>query len=337
MRSPESDRAFRRFRGLTRDWTGANTSWRSRFGERRYSIPDRLLSWEGFSPWNASCWDGFSPWNHHSSCTPHDRGVAISQVPPKSEERLRLFSLNAAHGRRNAANNPFVRHRTVRRNISAIADTVKALTPDIVALQEADGPSTWSGNFDHVATLARQAELSDHYRGEHNWMSFGRFNATWGTALLARQPLREPASHRFGMSWRDTKGFVVATVAVPEWGEIEVDVVSVHLDFLIPRVRRRQILHMVERLIYRQRPLVVLGDLNCCFEREPKSMRLLVETLGLRAHQPASRAPTYPSRRPRRRLDWILISEDLDYHGYHTVPVPLSDHLVLVADLHLRN
>ena len=31
------------------------------------------------------------------------------------------------------------------------------LAPDVVALQEADGPSGWSGNFDHVATLARQA------------------------------------------------------------------------------------------------------------------------------------------------------------------------------------
>ena len=103
-----------------------------------------------------------------------------------------------------------------------------------------------------------------------------------------------------------------------------------------PRIRRKQILHMVERLVYRRRPLVLLGDLNCCFEREPASMELLVDTLGLRAHNPEERAPTFPARRPRRRLDWILISEELDFDGHHTVPVPLSDHLVLVADLHLR-
>ena len=242
-----------------------------------------------------------------------------------------------AHGRRTAPNNPFLRRRTARRNISAIADAVRELTPDVVALQEADGPSTWSGNFDHVATLAEMTELSSHYRGDHNSVRVGRFGLDYGTALLARRPLSSPSSHRFGISWRDTKGFVVATVVVPEWRNLEVDVVSVHLDFLAPRIRRKQIDQMVETLLDRRRPLVVLGDLNCCFDYEPRSIRLLVDRLGLRSHQPQRSAPTYPSRRPWRRIDWILISEELAYAGYHTVPDPLSDHLMLVADLQLRD
>lgn len=260
---------------------------------------------------------------------------AHDQVPPKPGSALRLFSLNVAHARRQVATKPFVRRRTARRNLRDIARTVRQLQPDVVALQEADGPSTWSGNFDHVATLAELARLGDHYRGDHNPFGMGRFRLASGTALLAQQPLRDPMSHRFGMSWRDTKGFVVATVEVPEWGGVELDVVSVHLDFLNPSMRRRQIHQMAEILTPRGRPLVVLGDLNCCWQYEPQSMELLTNRLSLRAYEPDSQAPTYPTYNPRRRFDWILASTQLEFHAYHTVHAPLSDHLVLVADLAL--
>ena len=265
-----------------------------------------------------------------------DYAAASAQVPAKADDHLRLFSLNVAHARRNVPAKPFLGRRKALRNLGDIAQTLRELSPDVVALQEVDGPSTWSGNIDHVARIARLAGLYDHYRGDHNAFGFGRFNMASGTALLARQPLLDPASHRFAMSWRDTKGFVVASVAVPMWNDLSIDVVSVHLDFLAPTVRRKQILRMVEALEERQRPLVVLGDFNCCWHYEPKSMDLLVQKLGLTAHEPESPAHTYPSHRPRRRLDWILASPELSFSGYHTVRVPLSDHLVLVADLALQ-
>ncbi len=267
---------------------------------------------------------------------PKDHEAPSAQVPAKPDDHLRFFSLNVAHARRNVPAKPFLRRSTAQRNLADIADTLRQLTPDVVALQEVDGPSTWSGNFDHVASLARQAGLSDHYRGNHNAFGFGGFRYAAGTALLSRQPLLDPLSHRFAVSWRDTKGFVVAAVEVPEWGGVEVDVVSVHLDFLRPTVRRKQILRMVEALGERGRPLVVLGDLNCCWHHEPRSMDLLVRTLGLQAHEPETLEATYPAHRPRRRIDWILVSPQLGFSGYHTVRAPLSDHLVLVADLALR-
>jgi endonuclease/exonuclease/phosphatase family metal-dependent hydrolase len=259
-----------------------------------------------------------------------------SQVPAKAADHLRFFSLNVAHARRNVPVKPYLGRRKAQRNLAEIAETLKLLAPDVVALQEVDGPSTWSGNFDHVATIAQQSGFAEHYRGDHNEFGIGRFRMAAGTALMARQPLLDPASHRFSVSWRDTKGFVVAALEVPVWGGLSVDVVSVHLDFLTPSVRREQIRRMVERLADRRRPLVVLGDLNCCWQHEPRSMELLVSHLGLRAHEPQSPAHTYPAHRPNRRIDWILASPELDFHGYHTVHALLSDHLVLVADLTLR-
>jgi endonuclease/exonuclease/phosphatase family metal-dependent hydrolase len=250
---------------------------------------------------------------------------------------LRLLTLNVAHGRKLATHQALLSRATVERNLAEIGDLIGSSDAHLVALQEADGPSAWSGNFDHVELLARLAEHSDYFRGEHNPFALGRRNLASGTALLGRHDLRRPHSHRFGTSWRDTKGFVVATVPVPEWGETEIDVVSLHLEPVVPAVRRQQIAQLTEHLLRRQRrPLVVLGDFNCSWSEEALHFRPLARHLGLRTHQPRHHAPTYPSRRPRRRIDWILISPELEFVGYRTLPNTVSDHLGVVAELQLR-
>lgn len=258
-------------------------------------------------------------------------------MPPTPPGAARLLTLNIAHGRRRVPHQALVHRRRLHRNLARVASALDELSPDIVALQEADGPSPWSGNFDHVATLAAHARLDQHYRGDHNPFRVGGRALASGTALLARWPLLEPCSHRFDSSWRCTKGFVVATVEVPAWDARAIDVVSVHLDFLAPHLRRRQIQRMGDVLADRGRPLVVLGDLNCCWRREPESMALLSRRLRLRAFEPEGHKPTYPAYRPRRRLDWILVSDQLRFAGHRRVPVKLSDHLGVVADLRWRD
>lgn len=262
-------------------------------------------------------------------------GELLSEVPAKAEHHLRFFSLNIAHGRSTATHQALLKPGTAERNVTAIADVIRNLEADVVALQEADGPSSWSGNFDHVATLAKHAGLADHVRGNHNPFSLGRFQLESGTALLARLPLADKGDHPFKTVWRDTKGFVVAALRVPHWGNFEIDVASVHLDFLRPGVRRRQILQMVEILKNRRRPLVLLGDFNVCFRRDNEALRLFEDMLGVHACAPENEAPTFPSIRPRRRLDWVLATSDIHFAEYHTLSTPLSDHLGIVADLAL--
>jgi hypothetical protein len=46
---------------------------------------------------------------------------------------------------------------------------------------------------------------------------------------------------------------------------------------------------------------------------------------------------TFPSWRPLVRLDWILITEELGFEAYQTLPDRLSDHLGVVATLGLRD
>lgn len=260
-----------------------------------------------------------------------------SEVPGKAPHHLRLMTLNVAHGRLQLPHQALLNQSEMRDNIRRIAAVMRQVAPDLVALQEADGPSSWSGKFDHVEALSDLAGLGSSFRGDHNPFGVGRFELASGTALMARLPLEEVHSHRFSQSWRDTKGFVLAKVQVPAWDDFEVDVVSVHLDFLTPNVRRRQIRSMIEVLATRRRPLVVLGDLNCCWRFEPKSMQLITRKLGLRPHSKRSPQPTFPANRPRRCLDWILVSRQLDFAAHQTLPARVSDHLPVFADLQLRS
>jgi endonuclease/exonuclease/phosphatase family metal-dependent hydrolase len=140
----------------------------------------------------------------------------------------------------------------------------------------------------------------------------------------------EPAPPSLG------KGFVVATVALPGGVGGEVDVVSVHLDFLRKRTRREQILLMAEELGERTNPLIVLGDMNCWWDRRNDALALLVDALGVRACEPeARRHATFPSRRPRWRLDWVLISPELEFASHVVVEDRVSDHLGVVAEVEL--
>jgi endonuclease/exonuclease/phosphatase family metal-dependent hydrolase len=259
------------------------------------------------------------------------------QVPGKPRDQIRLLTLNLAHGRRRGPHQVLQPEPRLRHNVRQVAIALSEVNADVLALQEADGPSAWSGNFDHVATLSQLLDMPHHFRGDHNHLGVGRFHLRSGTALISRHPLAEPRSHRFGQNWRDTKGFVLATVTVPEWGNEEIDFVSVHLDFLAPRIRRRQVEQLARTLKARHRPLVLLGDFNCNWEVDPRTMELLTAELDLQTHEAEHHFPTYPAIAPFHRIDWILISKQLEFGAAHfTLPDRVSDHLAVVADLARR-
>lgn len=249
---------------------------------------------------------------------------------------LRLMTLNIAHARRESQHQALLAPPAIRHNLATIAAVLRREAADVVALQEADGPSAWSGDFDHVATLAELAGFPHAFRGEHNPFSFGRFDLSSGTALLSRYALAQPHSRAFLENWRDTKGFVAATVAPEPFTGTAVDVVSIHLDFLAERVRRRQVEQLVESFRERERPLVVMGDFNCEWSERRRSLDLLRRELKLRPAESTAHA-TFPSWRPLVRLDWILISDELAFEAYQTLPDRLSDHLGVVACVGLRD
>jgi len=260
--------------------------------------------------------------------------VATSAIPiALGPGQLRILTWNIAHGRGTAFHQALVPPATIRANLAAIATVIQRERADVVALQEVDGPSVWSGRLDQAQLLAHAADLAHALRGAHG-RSVGPIALDYGTALLSRRPLGDPSSMRFASSWRDNKGFVVAGIELPGSNGAVVDVVSLHLDFLTPAVRQRQVQRLIAELRGRGRPLIVVGDFNCGL-RERGTLAALVDGLALQPYSGRGQ-PTFPTANPRRRIDWILVSPELEIVGYRTLTDALSDHRAVVADIAIK-
>lgn len=249
-------------------------------------------------------------------------------------DAVKVLSLNMSHGRNTALNQIFVEKERTYRNLDKIAMLLDAVNPDVVALQEADAPSRWSGNFDHVAYVAQQSGFPCLVHGLHSrtWIS------GYGTALLSRSRPVESASIKFSPSWPSKqKGFVSARLV---WSvgqqRVSITFVSVHFDFLRASVRDRQVNEMVASLSDIDGPLVLMGDLNSQWVQEESPVRKLADELNLRTFYPErSTLGTYKEL-SGKRLDWILISRELEFRDYKVLPDVVADHFAVYAEIAYR-
>lgn len=247
---------------------------------------------------------------------------------------IRVMSLNLAHGRKDALNQLLVSTNTIGNNLKEIAQLLNREHVDVVALQEADGPSRWSGGFDHVALLANQASYPWYERASHaqNWLF------DYGTALMSRTPFTLTQNHTFDPSPPTmNKGFLLGQIAWQE-GQKEkrlVDIISVHLDFSRRKVRELQIKEMAELLGKREHPIIILGDFNSDWFSDASIVRALADRAGLQVYRPdAIDLGTY--KNGRYRYDWILISDELEFREYKVLPDVISDHRAVVAEIAFR-
>jgi endonuclease/exonuclease/phosphatase family metal-dependent hydrolase len=247
---------------------------------------------------------------------------------------LKILSLNLGHGRKDAANQLLVRRENIYRNLDDVVARLTDTAPDVIALQEADAPSGWSGGFDHVEYIVDQADYPSYIHGVHaeSWLY------SFGTALLSRATFANSDSHRFTPSFpTTTKGLVAATLNWPNGGDNQlVTLVSVHLDFSRKKVRQAQIDELVALAELIETPLIIAGDMNGEWTKEGSAVRILAERLKLTLYMPeAEGLGTYKSI-AGKRLDWILISKELEFVSYSVLPDVLSDHLAVVAEIAYR-
>lgn len=238
--------------------------------------------------------------------------------------RLKVLTLNVAHGAPFAVPLPFLRRRSaLLGTLDRVAALLEREGADVVALQEADRSSLFSGGVDQVARIAERAGYPHVHHGVHSGVP-GLF--AQGTALLSRHPLESCDSAHFGRDRRVDKGYVVATLAMGNgW-----DVVSLHLDPFSAAVRQRQVDQLIHALRQRpERPRVVMGDFNADEVNGPVDQ--LCAALGL--HAQAEGEPTYPLPHARQRLDQVLSSHALRFARYARLPDAVSDHHAVVAEL----
>ena len=243
-------------------------------------------------------------------------------------EILKVMTLNLGHGKGRGITQEFVSNKKTRKNLDKVAEILVRERPHVVAFQEADIKSRRSGNFNHIHYIAEQAAFRQTVQGEH----LKGFGFHHGTALISMLEISNPLSVVFDHELLSSdKGFTVCTV---EFGKsrTKIDVVSVHLDLVRNSTRQRQVRKMVKFLSKRGNPLVVMGDFNCQLQDSKEVLDILNNGLSLSAYELYSNElQTFPLL--NRRIDWILISSELEFYSYTVCNDRVSDHLAVIAEL----
>ena len=238
---------------------------------------------------------------------------------PDSRSGLRLLSYNIQAGVGTNRYREYLTHgwkhllphRDQEENLEKIASLIKAF--DIVGLQEVDLGSFRSRYFNQVTALAELGDFPFSHSQTNRRM--GRI-AQLGLGILSRKEIIEVGEIKLpGSPGRGALLLRLGTESCP------LIVVIVHLA-LGQRARMTQV-NFLGRLLREYDTVVLMGDLNC--PADSREIRLLSDLAGL--SNPSNGANTFPSWRPIRNLDHILVSRGIAVKDVKVLPHQLSDHL----------
>lgn len=219
-----------------------------------------------------------------------------------------------------------------RFDLPRVAEVIRSLHADVVALQEVGDVRGRGPAGDYAAELAHRTGMTAIYQP-----TMLRGERAYGNAILSRFPVQSSRSYDLTWGRREPRGCIRADLLVGNW---RIHVFGLHLG-LARREQRAQAGMLLGADILRGAaidwPIVVMGDFNFWFPGPIARMvrRHLIDVASVLS----SAQPTYPSRLPFLRLDRIYVDEAWRPLRARVVRTPLtelaSDHLPLVASLEL--
>ena len=217
--------------------------------------------------------------------------------------------------------------RNTSRNWARISEFIHAQSPDIVGLVEVDMGSMRSSAVNQAEALARALGHAPHFQNKYGLDSINRrlpIVNKQGNAFLTRFPQALQRCHYFDLG---IKRLIM---------ELELEEVCLFLVHLSLRHshRHRQMHHLASLVRNAVKPVIVAGDFNTL--SGDHEIKHFAETTGLKNANPRN-LPSWPSRRPRRQLDFILYGHGVEVTGFHIPLVELSDHLPLICDFEVRS
>ena len=252
---------------------------------------------------------------------------------------MRLVTFNILHGRS---------LRDGQVDTARLAEAVRRLDPDVLALQEVDRAQARSHHADltEVAAAAMGAvdrrfvpaltgtpgagwsppsDPDDRASAAYGVSLLSRYPATaWRVLPLPRIPFRFPLLRRYparlGVHLEEPRAAVVGRFATPDG---PLTVATTHLSF-VPGWGQLQLLTLRRALAAVEGPVVLMGDLNLA-GRQPELLT------GYRA---LGRRPTMPAEHPARQIDHVLLRGRLGpVRAVDNPEMQLSDHRPLVVEL----
>ena len=202
---------------------------------------------------------------------------------------LRVLTYNIHHGEGTDG----------RFDLSRLAEVIKSVQPDVVALQEVDRGTERSGGVDQLAELERLTDMHAEFGKAMDYSGGG-----YGVAVLSRWPLLSTGNHPLpGSPDREPRRALTVEVRSSERGPM-LQFTSTHLDQgRDPEDRLAQARYLNEVLVRGGgEPAILAGDMN---SRPDTEVMQILETQWTTASA-VDPSPTTPSGRPRFRVDYVL-------------------------------
>lgn len=210
--------------------------------------------------------------------------------------------------------------------LEEIAAFIRSVNPDIVGLVEVDSGSYRSQKACQVAAIAEQL---DHYHvvetkyGEKSVANRVPVLNKQGNGILSREVI---LNHHFHYFEEGVKRLVIEA----ELPDLEIFIVHLSLKF---KHRQQQLEHLHRIISTSTKPVVVAGDFNTFTGDREVSLFLAAANL---MNANSSGLPSYPSHAPKKHLDFIFHSPELQVTDFFIPDVQLSDHAPLVCDFTLQ-
>jgi endonuclease/exonuclease/phosphatase family metal-dependent hydrolase len=213
-----------------------------------------------------------------------------------------------------------------RRNLERITEFIKDENADIVGLVEVDAGSYRASRKNQAQLIAQKLghyhSYACKYASGHAANLIPVLNQQ-GNAFLTRDSFSYEKFHYFD---RGVKRLVI---------ELELDeltVFLVHLS-LTSRIRHRQLNDLYGLVKETSKPHIVAGDFNALWgDREIQLFLAATELTSANLHG----KPSFPSWKPKRQLDFVLHSKEIEITDFHVPDVKYSDHLPLVCDFRVK-
>ena len=206
-----------------------------------------------------------------------------------------------------------------------IAKFIKSVDPDVIGLIEVDTGSIRSRNVNQAEKLASDLGMNTSYETKYGSKSLNQLLPIvrmQGNAFMAAPRVHGEKFHYFDTG---IKRLII---------ELEMDDYAIFLVHLSLKYRHRhlQLRHLYDLIEATEKPVLVAGDFNTFWGEN--EIYLFMKAAGLRSANVDSR-PTYPSRAPRKELDFVLYQDGIRVTAFDIPDVKLSDHLPLVCDFEL--
>jgi endonuclease/exonuclease/phosphatase family metal-dependent hydrolase len=239
--------------------------------------------------------------------------------------RLLLYNIRYAVGGGASMHMPLPGAGYVLGNRSVLPELttfIKSVDPDIVGLIEVDTGSIRSRKVNQAEKIASDLSMNTSYETKYGSKSLNQLLPIvrkQGNAFMAAARVHGETFHYF-----DTG--IKRLIIELEMREFAVFLVHLSLKY---RHRHLQLRHLYDLIEKTQKPVIVAGDFNTFWGEN--EIYLFKRAAGLKSAN-VDCIPTYPSRSPRKELDFILFQEGINVTNFEVPQVRYSDHLPLVCD-----